>query len=455
MVRTASFGIFRFNPLSSFFFLLSIGLVAMLPGCGGSSDSKGNAGNGNPAVINHIVFMLQENRSFDNYFGKLNDYRQSKGLPADVDGLTADAGNLSFDKTFIVRPFRWTTTVCHEQISPGWDESHRQANRQTPSSGTGTNDGFVYSAANYARDTAGPDQEGLRAMGYFDEGHLPYYYFMATQFATSDRFFTSLLSRTPPNRLYSFAATSAGWTDLPTASVNAKTIWQSLEEKGISWKIYSDGPTTLAFFHSFYVQHTANVVPYAQYFADAKSGNLPSVSFIQNSSGSDEHPTVSVQKGAKFASGFINALMQGPNWKDSVFFLTYDEAGGIYDHVPPPSAPHPDGIAPIDLLAKDTPGNFDRYGFRVPLLVISPFTKPGYVSHNVADLTAILKFIEVRYGLPNLTARDAAQPDMTEFFDFTNAPNANPPSPPDQPVGLDVKDPNHAVAVGCSQTQIP
>jgi phospholipase C len=173
MVRTASFGISRFNPLRVFFFLLSLGLVAMLPSCGGGSDSKSNAGNGNPAVINHIVFMLQENRSFDNYFGKLNDYRQSKGLPADVDGLNGDSGNPSFDKSTIIRPFRWNS-VCHLQISPGWDESHRQFNRSAPASGNGTMDGFVYSAANYSRDRGIADQEGLRAMGYFDQGHLPY-----------------------------------------------------------------------------------------------------------------------------------------------------------------------------------------------------------------------------------------------------------------------------------------
>jgi phospholipase C len=462
MPRIASFGVSRFNPLRAFFFfLLSIGLVVLLPGCGGGGGGGGsssqsnpgnNAGNGNPGVINHVVFMLQENRSFDNYFGQLNAYRMAHGLGADVDGLSASNGNPSYDKSTTVHPFRWTTTVCHEQISPGWNESHRQFNRSAPASGNGTMDGFVYSAANYARDTAGFDQEGLRAMGYFDEGHLPYYYFMATQFATSDRFFSSLLSRTPPNRMYLFAATSAGWTDLPTASVSAKTIWQSLEEKSISWKIYSDGPTTLSFFQPFGSQHQGNIFPYAQYFQDANSGNLPSVAFIQNSTGSDEHPTVSVQKGAKFASTFINALMESPNWKDSVFFLAYDEAGGIYDHVPPPSAPNPDGIAPIDLKPTDTQGNFDHYGFRVPLLVISPFTKPGYVSHNVADLTAILRFIEVRYGLPNLTARDVAQPDMSEYFDFTNAPNANPPNPPDQPVGHDVKT---DLPLTCSQTSIP
>ena len=219
----------------------------------------------------------------------------------------------------------------------------------------------------------------------------------------------------------------------PTAAVNAKTIWQALEEAGISWKIYADGHTTLEAFHSFYVSHTANVVPYDQYFKDAKSGNLPSVSFIQNATGSDEHPTVSVQRGAAFAKTFIDALMNGPNWKDSVFFLTYDEAGGIYDHVPPPPAANPDGVAPIDLSPTDTQGNFDHLGFRVPIMVVSPFTKPGYVSHNVMDHTAILKFIEARYGLPALTARDASMPDMMEFFDFVAAPNMNHPAPPSQP----------------------
>ena len=435
MVRIKSLAISRCNPLRIFFFLLSIGLVALLPSCGGggSSDSTKNAGNGNPAVVNHIVFMLQENRSFDNYFGQLNAYRTAHGLGADVDGLSPSDGNPSFDRSTTIHPFRWNS-VCQEQISPGWNESHRQWNRNDPTSSTGAMDGFVYSAANLSRARGDHDIEGLRAMAYFDDGHLPYYYFLATQFATSDRFFSSVLSLTPPNRMYSFAATSAGYTREPTAGVSAKTIWQLLEEHGISWKIYSDGPTTLGYFQPFGSQHKGNIFPYDQYFADAKNGNLPSVSFIQNQTGNDEHPKDNVQQGAKFAARFVNALINSPNWKDSVFFLTYDEAGGIYDHVPPPNAPNPDGINPIDLRPTDTQGNFDRYGFRVPLMVVSPFAKPGYVSHNVADHTAILRFIETRYGLPTLTARDAAQPDMTEFFDFTNAPNANPPGVPNQPV---------------------
>jgi phospholipase C len=350
-----------------------------------------------------------------------------------VDGLPADASNPSWDNTTTVHAFHMNS-VCHEEVSPGWRESHRQFNRQDPSSSVGLNNGFVYSAANYSRNTGGADVEGLRSMGYYEASQLNYYYFMATQFATSDRFFSSILTNTPANRLYSFAATSAGFTRLPTHSLNVPTIWSRLEEKGISWKIYSDKPgsTTLSFFQPFANQHMDHIFPYSQYFTDAKNGTLPSVAFIQNQTSKDEHPTANIQSGAKFASTFINALMQSPNWKDSVFFLGYDEAGGIYDHVPPPNAAAPDNIQPTDNAPDGPFVGFDRYGFRIPFLAVSPFTKPGFVSHTVADNTAILKFIETRFGLSNLTARDAAQPDLQEFFDYQGVPNANPPSPPQQ-----------------------
>ena len=132
--------------------------------------------------------------------------------------------------------------------------------------------------------------------------------------------------------------------------------------------------------------------------------------------------------------------MGSPSWKDSAFILTYDEPGGTYDHVPP-MAPvvSPDGIKPKDLLPNDicTTGtgvncDFTTSGFRLPLLVVSPFTRKNYVSHTPADYTAILKFIETRFNVPALTQRDAAQMDMTEFFDFQNVPSATPPTPPDQ-----------------------
>jgi phospholipase C len=131
--------------------------------------------------------------------------------------------------------------------------------------------------------------------------------------------------------------------------------------------------------------------------------------------------------------------MNSQSWGDSVFILTYDEAGGTYDHVPPASMPNPDGIAPIDLLPGDictTPGgancDFNYTGYRLPLIVISPFAKKNYVSHTVADYTAMLKFIETRFNVPSLTKRDAAQMDMTEFFDFQSVQWETPPTPPAQ-----------------------
>ena len=140
----------------------------------------------------------------------------------------------------------------------------------------------------------------------------------------------------------------------------------------------------------------------------------------------------SVQVGAAFAASFVNALLNSPSWKDSIFFLTFDEGGGFYDHVPPAPAVSPDGIKPFDIPAGNPPGDFVQTGFRVPLMVISPFAKQHFVSHTVMDFTAMLKFIETRFNLPPLNNRDAAQPDMTEFFDWT-APNMSPGTPPTQP----------------------
>ncbi|PYX95074.1 MAG: hypothetical protein DMG71_10545 [Acidobacteria bacterium] len=166
---------------------------------------------------------------------------------------------------------------------------------------------------------------------------------------------------------------------------------------------------------------------------------MPQVAMIEPGyiDGTDEHPFDnalapggSVQAGARYVSGLINTLMTSQSWKDSAFILTFDEFGGFYDNVPPQPAVSPDGISPIDLQPGDgcyggstSPTcNFMYTGYRVPLIVVSPFTKRHYVSHTVADFTAILKFIETRFNVSNLTARDAAQMDMTEVFDFTNPP---------------------------------
>jgi phospholipase C len=431
--------------------------------------------------INHIVVMAQENRSFDTYFGQLAAYWAGNGFPSQpFDGMPANASNPSFDGTTAV-PAYHVATECIENLSPSWDESHLDWNLHEPISPTATMDGFVYNAAKFATDEAFTDTAGIRAMGYYDGSDLNYYYFMASSFATSDRWFAPALNRTQVNRMYLFAATSQGYAYPPgtdagdNAPLTAPTIFDALQTAGVSWKVYytddicSTSPGDVraprgAIVHGSAASPAAgvctyltqfanyappkplpgNVVPVSQYLEDVKNGTLPSVAFIEAGylSQRDEHPSsgTNVQVGAAYAASLINALMASLSWKDSAFIMTYDEPGGLYDHVPP-MAPvvSPDGIKPKDLQPNDicTTGtgvncDFTTTGFRVPLLVVSPFTKKNYVSHTSADYTAILKLIETRFQVPSLTQRDAAQMDMTEFFDFQNVPWATPPIPPDQ-----------------------
>jgi phospholipase C len=389
--------------------------------------------------------MMQENRGFDEYFGQLNAYRQSQGLDADVDVTPATASQLSFDKTTTFTPFHMVS-MCTEELSSFWNESHNDRNHKDPTSATAVMDGFANSAGNNSRATNGFDINGQRVMGYYDDSDLPYYYFMATQFAISDHWFSPLMSNTPSSRLYAMAATSQGVIDKPLTQIKAPTIFDELQAAGITWKNYvQDFPngSSLKPFPAFSKYLNTNIVPASQYFDDLKNGTLPQVAFIERDSkdGLDEHPGqgISVQKGAAYVATLINALMASSSWKDSVFFLTYDEGGGFYDHEPPVQTVSPDGIPPMILpnnICATTTGpscDFTYTGFRLPNLVVSPFSKPHYVDHTPMDTTAILTFIEKRFKLKALTARDAAQPDISYFFDFGGAPNATPPTPPVQP----------------------
>ncbi|HUS18248.1 MAG TPA: alkaline phosphatase family protein [Terriglobales bacterium] len=402
-----------------------------------------------PNPINHVIMMFQENRSFDSYFGNMNVYRVANGLPASVDVADSNATNPAFEQNGSPIARFHMTTVCALNTSPAWNESHVQVDTDyliMPGSQVTQSrmNGFVYTAAKYARDQSPPyfDTEGRRAMGYYTERELPYYYFMAANFAISDRWFGPVLSRSAPSRIFTYAATSNGYVYEPNVG-GIKNIFQLLQENNISWKIYytdadsQGGPIAyIRYFDAFYQANKAKVVPASQFATDAQNGTLPQVAMIESgygNSGLDEHPLNNIQTGAAYVAGFINTLMASQSWKDSAFFLTYDESGGLYDHVPPPAAVHPDGISPIDKPSTDIEGDFTRYGMRVPNLVISPYVKPGYVSHTVIDHTAILKFIETRFNLPPLTARDSSQSNMYDFFDFSTAARLTPPTPPAQP----------------------
>jgi phospholipase C len=456
--------------------------------------------------LNHIIIFAQENRSLDHYFGAMRQYWANKGIPdQSFDGLpqfNPTSGNnlplygpppavpgcdpsLSSSTNCqasaaapLVTSFHNTYTVCSEALSPFWNEAHIDWDYNDP---TGTApaklDGWVQAAANDARQVTPQlhDVNGYRSMGYYDDSDLNYYYFMASTFATSDRYFAPIMSRTQLNRMFLLAATSGGHVyplGPPYGALTNPPIFEALQNAGVTWKIYvnstgtgcSDSASACLIKHSYLNMFTyfntvngspllQNIVSVTQLMTDMANGTLPQVALIEppSDAGLDEHPTdtdsqggIDIQAGAAFTAGIMNGLMASPNWKDSAMFFTYDEPGGFYDHVSPQPATPPDAqgsstYLPIDLQAGDICSgselgstaicSFASTGYRLPFIVVSPFAKKNYVSHTVYDHTAILKLIEERFGLSPLSLRDAAQNDMsTDFFDFVNVPWATPPT---------------------------
>ena len=388
---------------------------------------------GDISNIKHIIFFAQENRSFDNYFGMLGQYRAGKGLPNNIDGLDLNA--VQYDQNNVaVHPYH-QVTVCAENTSPSWNPSWHAYDG-------GLMDGFV-SAHNLPTTL---DEQYHRVMAYYNQNDLPYYYELATQFATSDRFFGSVMTATIPNRMYLFGATSAGHIfpdPPPSGGFPIKTIFEELRDAGISWRYYyMDNSIFLAQFQAWndpaIQNNVRNINEYYSYLADPNADTLlPQVVFIERAAdtGLDEHPDNNTQSGAAVGAQIINALLASKAWPTSVFIHTYDEFGGLYDHVSPISAPAPDNIQPIASPGFETPlpGDFAHSDFRIPLIVISPWVRPQFVSHTPRELTSILKLIEVRFGLPSLTARDAWADNMLEFFDFSSPSRLTPPALPAQP----------------------
>jgi phospholipase C len=381
---------------------------------------------GDQIPIDHIVVLMQENRSFDHYFRRALAIQpgEAKALKraANPDPLGGPA----------IRPFHQTAYCEVADLSHSWNGSHAQWN-------DGAMDGFT--ATNVHPD----DPSGRRTMGFYRRKDLPYYHKLYRTFATGDRYFCSLLGPTFPNRFYLMAATSFGHihNDLPagTDQFAQRSIFNLLDESGITWKVYQS-QISFAFVFA-YVRNlrSAQLVPIAQFFADAAAGTLPQVSFVDPlffssdpNVQSDEHPPANVQVGEAFVAGVLNALMASPLWGRSAAFLTYDEHGGFFDHVPPPPACVPDPIPPTGD-AGDVPAAFDRYGFRVPFVVVSPWARRRFTSHTVYDHTSVLRFIQTRFDLPALTARDANADPMLELFDFSAPTFARPPKLPPAPIG--------------------
>jgi phospholipase C len=524
--------------------LLLVVLSLVLCSCRGLVDGASAP----DSSIDHVIFMLQENRSFDTYFGMLNPYRQAKGWTVGDDGNTYAVDGIDDKLTTISNEddegqsfslFKLQST-CVDDMTSAWLESYGDVNRYDFSANRPTlMDGFVHTAEGFAKSGSGDgsftDLVGKRAMGYYDQGILNYYYYMASQFAISDRWFSPVSSKSTPNRIATMTGgTTQGLVRDPFVDdgfanqLNIETIFQELDENGVSWKIYysitqggctekdgdcgtgqnaNDYPVSTFMDFSYSTKYAyenpqhavckaptigsqqavgdasnsfcidpTHIAPLAQYFRDVQNNTLPSYAFIEAAYGNgDEHPGSgqSILVGQQQVASLINALMESPSWPSSVFFLSYDEPGGPYDHVPPVPghsnentdaslgtipdistiAVSADGYNPClppggtptlhcDLESDDPGANAGdaaaqqgfaaQLGFRLPNLVISPFSRKHYVSHVPMDHTAIIKFVESRFinSGAHLTNRDAAQPDLQDFFDFVGTPWATPPAPP-------------------------
>jgi phospholipase C len=363
--------------------------------------------------IKHIVVLMMENHSYDNHLGML-------GRPG-ADGFRLGAnGKPTASNPYpdgrIQHAFRMPTT-CQLSGKPSqtWTDTHIQLDG-------GKLDGFVRSGS------------GPVSMGYWQRQDTPFYYSLASVFPIADRYFSSVLGQTFPNRRYLIAATSIGMIndtipgplDYPAGG----TIFDRLHNAGVPWMDYfnpSGVVATLDLFPPLLVKYPSRLAPVSDFFAAAASGKLPGFCLVEPDYGStSEEDPQNIASGEQFAAKVINAVMSGPAWKSTLLIWTFDEHGGYYDHVVPPRAIPPDNIAPSTGGGPAYTG-FGQYGFRVPCAVVSPWARPGYVSHHVFDHTSICALLETKWNMPAMTRRDANANNMLDMLDLTRPAFATPP----------------------------
>jgi phospholipase C len=367
--------------------------------------------------LQHIVVLMMENHSFDNHFGALRR-RGVNGLTFGSNGQATNSNPAPGGGLVIASPAP-STCQAGSTISQSWDASHQSWDG-------GRNDGFA--------KTCGP-----QAMSYYTRAQLPFYFGLASTFPVCDRYFSSVMAQTYPNRRFLLAGSAFGMVGDPLPSptdANPRpqgfgTVFDMLNAYGITWRDYFVDLPTAGLFPYVVEQNPGNVVPVSEFFTDCAAGTLPQVSLVDPESfeGSEENPQ-DVQTGAYYAYQVINAVMNSPAWPSTALILTFDEHGGYYDHVPPVPAVPPDGIPP-SVPAGDTYGDLYSWtGFRVPTVVISPWARQNFVSHAVYDHTSILRTIESKWNLPALSNRDANANPMLQCFDFGLPAFLKPPALP-------------------------
>jgi len=356
--------------------------------------------------IRHFITLMQENHSFDNYFGT---YPGADGIPRGV--------CMPVDPTVrggrCIRPFHIGNGAVEDL-----NHSVRVARGQLRG---GRMDGFI-SAQAQQRGRVQP-----LVMGHYDDRDLPFYWNVADDHVLFDRFFTSAGGGSVMNHM--FWATGGPGNEngdaIPKAGFTDPTIFDRLEAKGVSWKFYVQNYDPGITFRSRslgdrgsqvvwvplldyarYVDNPklfAHIVPFEELLEDLRRGTLPAVSYVVPS-GSSEHPPGSIKAGETFVRTLINGLMRSRYWTSSAFMWTYDDWGGWYDHVRPPQ---------VDRFG---------YGFRAPALLVSSYARKGHIEHATMDFTSILKFIEENWGLRPLTSRDRRARSLMRVFDFSRDP---------------------------------
>ena len=401
---------------------------------------------GDEMPIDTIVVLVQENRSFDSYFSHLGRYAGRSDIEAAPDSTTnpGDRGSVHY---YMHAPHLCLIDTNHE-----WVGTHDEYDDGKMDGFFLVNDGWTDGKIPVGGEAL---LDGERALWWYDERDLPFYYELASRFAIADHYYSPLLGPTWPNRDYLYAATSFGVIDEHVPNLGNATypevdavIFDMLEKAHVSWGIYSDGlpGPTVTIGAALAARWGRNpVLPTSAFFDQAAAGTLPQVVFIEprlgliGPDGNDEHPPADIQLGQQFVAQVVLALFASPQWSRSALFITYDEHGGLYDHVAPPTACPPDDKQPIVGTGTSTYDGFAHYGVRVPMTVVSPYARAHYVSHDTFDHTSILRFIETRFDLPALTGRDANAAPLFDLFDFSAPAFAAPPVlllPPVDPVEL-------------------
>jgi phospholipase C len=433
--------------------------------------------------IEHIVILMMENHSYDNYLGMLDG--RGDGLPRDAQGVPSATNKASDGTAIQIRHFEGTRQKAGVPTQT-WNASHIQWDE-------GECDGFVRSI-----EQTLPGLDTSVAMTYWDEKDLPFYYGLAQTFPLATRWFSSCLGPTFPNRRFLISGTANGLIDdLPYGMVDypaSGTIFDLLSAHGISWANYhhvspvranwrllsrsspvnflrvlgtllaatfpqlipaleSKIQTTAGLYPLGLLRSINHLRPISQFWQAARTGKLPAVTIVDPdfATCSEENPQ-DIQVGEAFAAKVINAVMTGRGWPKTLLIWLYDEHGGYYDHVEPPPAVEPDDVPGHSILERNPvlrlllsftvyakklqaadagPTTYDRLGFRVPAVIVSPYARPEHVTSTVYDHTSVLKLIERKWNLPPLTRRDAAATDPLDALDFDSPPHFL--TPPDLP----------------------